>query len=281
MRVLLTTASAFALLAAPALAATTPAPPGAGTSGATTSQSTASQSTTNPSAAPSTAATGAQTGTNQTGTNQTGTNQTGTNQTGASQSASNAPSTNNSASASQADQTFVKKAASGNMAEVQMGKLAEQKSHNPAVQEFGRWMQTDHTMAEGLLKQSVQSLNIQLPTKPNAADMKAMKKLQTVSGTKFDHQYIDGAVTDHQQDIKLFQNEAQNGQDAKLKSYAKAMLPALKAHLQEAQALQSNMSSRTASGASGTSAAGNTAVGAGNAGTARLNQQELNKIQHR
>ena len=99
-----------------------------------------------------------------------------------------------------------------------------------------------------------------------------MKKLQTVSGPQFNRQYIDGAVTDHQKTVKLFQDEAQNGQDAQLKTYAKAMLPALQAHLEEAQALQSNMSSNsTASGAGGTSATGNTAVGAGDAGTAKLN----------
>ena len=89
-------------------------------------------------------------------------------------------------------------------------------------------------------------------------------------------------MTDHQKTIKLFENEAQNGQDTQVKAFAKAMLPTLQAHLQEAQALQSNMSGNsTASGAGGTSATGNTAVGAGNAGTAKLNAQELNKIQHR
>ena len=181
MRVLLTTAAALALLAAPALAATTSTPPGAGASGATTSGSTASQSTTNPSAGASTKAMGAQTGT--------------------SQSAGNAPSGTNSSSASRTDQTFVTKAASGNMAEVQMGKLAAQKSRDPAVQEFGRWMQTDHTMANALLMQAAKSSNIQVPIKPGPAAVKSMQKLQTVSGTQFNRQYIGGAVTDHQKTI--------------------------------------------------------------------------------
>jgi putative membrane protein len=203
-------------------------------------------------------------------------------QTGTSQSAGNAPSGTNSSSASRADQTFVTKAASGNMAEVQMGKLAAQKSRNPAVQEFGRWMQTDHTMANALLMQAAKSSNIQVPIKPGPAAVKSMQKLQTVSGTQFNRQYIGGAVTDHQKTIKLFENEAQNGQDTQVKAFAKAMLPTLQAHLQEAQALQSNMSGNsTAGGAGGTSATGNTAVGAGNAGTAKLNAQELNKVQHR
>ncbi len=271
MRVLLTTASALALFAAPAFAATNSTAPGAGASGATTSGSTASQSTANPGAAPSTKAMGSQNGTSQTGTSQGGT----------SQSASNAASANNANSAKQADQTFVKQAASGNIAEVQTGKLAAQKSHNPAVQEFGRWMETDHTMANALLTQAAQSASIQVPTTPNSSDMRSMGKLQKPNGARFNHQYIDGEMTDHQKTIMLFQNEAKSGQDAKLQSYAKAMLPALQAHLQEAQALQSNPSRRTASGAGGSTATGNTAVGAGDAGTARLNQQELNKIQHR
>ncbi len=266
MRILLTTASALALLAAAALAATPTTPPGAGASGATTSSSTASQSTTKPSAGATTNAMGAPG--NAEPPAQT-TEQSGT-------AASNSSKLNQVA-----DQGFVKNAGAGNIAEVQEGKLAAQKSRNPAVQEFGRWMQTDHTMANGLLMEAAKSSNIQVPSTPNPAQMKAMQKLQKLNGAQFNRQYINGAVMDHEKTIKLFQNEAQNGQNASLKTYANAMLPALQAHLQEAQALQSNMSRRTASGAGGSTATGNTAVGAGNAGTARLNQQELNKIQHR
>lgn len=254
MRVLLTTVSTLALFAAPALAlAANPPPPGAGTTGATTSHSTLSQSATNPSAAPSTNAMSGQTGA-------MGTSATGP-QASTSKGVTATPPGSSSNTASKADQTFVKQASAGNLAEVQAGKLAAQKSHDPAVQEFGRWMETDHMMAEELLKASVKSADVQMPTSPNAVQQREIDGLKKLSGTQFDQKYINGQVTAHEKTIKLFQNEAKSGQDTTLKTYAKGMLPALNAHLQEAQALQANMSNQTASGAAGTAATSNAAVG--------------------
>jgi putative membrane protein len=250
MRVLFTTASALALLAAPAFAQTPP--PGVGTSGATTSGSSASSSTTSPSLG---ATTGSMTG-------RTGNATTGGHGTpgAASRSAGN-----QSNQPSSSDKNFVKKAASSGIAEVQMGKLAAQKSTNPAVQEFGRWMQTDHTMANALLMQAAQSANVPAPTTPTQEDLTKMKDLQTMSGARFDAQYIRGQVSDHKTDINLFKREAADGRDTRIKSFAKASLPMLQAHLQEAQALESSLSNgQTAtSAAAGSPAIGNTALGAG------------------
>ena len=46
---------------------------------------------------------------------------------------------------STAEKTFVTKAAKGNFAEIELGKLASQKSHNADVKAFGEQMVTDHS----------------------------------------------------------------------------------------------------------------------------------------
>ena len=48
---------------------------------------------------------------------------------------------------SQQDKTFIHEAGAGNLAEAEMGQLAEQKAITPAIKEFGRWMATDHGFA--------------------------------------------------------------------------------------------------------------------------------------
>jgi putative membrane protein len=48
---------------------------------------------------------------------------------------------------SRQDKTFICEAGAGNLAEAELGKLAEQKAAAPAVKEFGRWMATDHGFA--------------------------------------------------------------------------------------------------------------------------------------
>jgi putative membrane protein len=54
-----------------------------------------------------------------------------------------------------ADKAFVTKAAKGNFAEVELGKLASQRSHNPDVKAFGEQMVTDHSKANDNLNPSL------------------------------------------------------------------------------------------------------------------------------
>ena len=135
------------------------------------------------------------------------------------------------------DAAFYKKAAEGGMAEVQLGKLAQDKSPTPSVQEFGAMMVTDHSAANDKLQAIATKKNITLPTSPSVGQMATKTKLEVLSGTTFDKSYIKGMVKDHQEAIKEFQTEATSGQDPDAKAYAAATLPTLKAHLKKIQAI--------------------------------------------
>ncbi len=153
------------------------------------------------------------------------------------------------------DQQFINKAAQGNTAEVSLGKMAMQKSTNPAVQEFGRWMETDHTLANKQLIAAARAANAQTPpTQPNAEQQSEAQSLQKLSGEQFDQKYIQHMVTDHQKDVQEYQNEANNTQNRYIKGYAEGMLPVIKAHLAEAQQLSATnlASAAPVSGSTGT-----------------------------
>jgi putative membrane protein len=135
------------------------------------------------------------------------------------------------------DASFYKKAAEGGIAEVQLGKLAQTKSSNASVKDFGAMMVTDHTAANEKLQALAAKKNIKLPTSPSVGQMASQTKLEVLSGTTFDKSYIKGMVEDHQEDIKEFQTEASSGQDPDAKAYAAATLPTLKAHLKKIQAI--------------------------------------------
>src|SRR6187402_962675 len=79
------------------------------------------------------------------------------------------------------DRTFVEKAAAGGAAEVEGGKLAEQRATNDKVKQFGA--------GKGL----------QLPSSPDAHHHQEMAKLQRLSGAEFDRAYMDHMVKDHKQ----------------------------------------------------------------------------------
>jgi putative membrane protein len=135
------------------------------------------------------------------------------------------------------DATFYKKAAEGGMAEVELGKLAQEKSATAGVKEFGAMMVTDHSAANDKLKAIAAKKNIKLPTSPSVGQMATKTKLEVLSGDAFDQSYIKGMVEDHREDIKEFQTEATSGQDADAKADATATLPTLKAHLKKIRAI--------------------------------------------
>lgn len=221
--------------------------------------------------------------------------QTGTTSPGAA-GQTTAPS--GGASLSQQDRQFMNDAAAGGLAEVELGKIAEQKATDPAVREYGRWMVTDHTLANHMLQQVAQNLGVQVPNQLNAHYQQTEQRLSGLSGTQFDRQYIQEMVTEHQQDVPMFQKMAQSAQAPQLKAFAQEVTPVLQQHLAEAQELAGSgptaAGSRTGS-IEGTDS-GSTGSGAGSSmgasGTQRqrranmatdeqtrqLNQQELTRL---
>jgi len=71
---------------------------------------------------------------------------------------------------SAADKKFVRDAAQGGMAEVELGKLATEKASSDDVKKFGQRMVDDHSKANEELKQVANSEGVQLPAKLNAKD---------------------------------------------------------------------------------------------------------------
>jgi putative membrane protein len=133
------------------------------------------------------------------------------------------------------DMSFYKKAAEGGLAEVELGKLAQEKSQTQSVKDFGAMMVKDHSAANQKLQTVASGKGIKLPTSPSVGQMGTKTKLEVLSGKTFDKSYIKGMVKDHEEDIKEFEKEASSGQDADAKAYAVATLPTLKTHLKKIQ----------------------------------------------
>jgi putative membrane protein len=129
------------------------------------------------------------------------------------------------------DAAFYKKAAEGGIAEVEAGKLAQKKSSNSEVKDFGAMMVKDHTAAGEKLKAIADSKGITLPSDSSVGQMADKAKLEVLSGDTFDKSYIKGQISAHQDTIALFQKEIETGQDPDAKSFATKTLPTVRAHL--------------------------------------------------
>ena len=135
------------------------------------------------------------------------------------------------------DQAFVKKAAVGGLAEVQLGKLAVDRAASPDVKQFGQRMVEDHDKANRELLAVVEPKGIAVPTAPDRKHRQAADRLAKLHGTAFDRAYIQEMVKDHEEDVRLFRTEAQQGKDPELKRWAASTLPTLEEHLSMARNL--------------------------------------------
>ena len=174
--------------------------------------------------------------------NRTTTNTTANNTKPMNSTMNNAPVANtNTANSNVAvvQDNFWSTAAQGGMAEVELGKLALQKSQNAEVKKFAQMMITDHTKANDELKALAAKKNITLPT--DIGDHKeTVDDLSKLSGAEFDKEYVDAMVDDHEEDVDFFTDKSNNS-DADLKAFATKTLPTLKGHLEAIKAIQSKM----------------------------------------
>ena len=144
------------------------------------------------------------------------------------------------------DKKFVKDAALGGMAEVELGKLATQKAASDAVKQFGQKMVDDHTKANEQLKEVASKENITIPDSLDSKHQSRIEKLSKLSGPDFDKAYIKDQVKDHKQDVSEFKSEADSGSDPNIKQFASNTLPILEQHLTMAKGL-SKTEKKTAS----------------------------------
>lgn len=178
----------------------------------------------------------------------------------------------------QQDRQFVDAAAAGSRAEIEMGKLAEQRAGEPAVREYGLWMQTDHTIANDALDYISQRAGLHPRETLDPRDQAAMTRLQTLSGTQFDQAYVPLQVKMHEHTLALFQEQARSGENARLKRFTAHMTPMLQVHLKEAEDLAKLRGIASTGRSSTTGMSGSSTAGHGSAAS-RLNQQELNRTE--
>ena len=138
---------------------------------------------------------------------------------------------------SAADYKFAKAAACGGTMEVNLGKLAAEKSSNVSVQQFGQRMVTDHGKAGQELEQIASRKGASLPTQLTTGHQKEIDRLGKLSGSEFDKAYMNLMVRDHKADEKEFKRASEHLQDPDLKAFAASTLTVVQDHLKMAEDL--------------------------------------------
>jgi len=140
---------------------------------------------------------------------------------------------------SSGDRHFITEAAEDGMAEVELGKIAQQNASSAEVKQFGQRMTDDHSKAGQELEGIAAKLGASLPKQAGGKHAKMVKELSKKTGAKFDHEYAEAMVKDHEKAVSLFEKQAKKGDSEDLKQFASKTLPVLQEHLKMARALKS------------------------------------------
>jgi putative membrane protein len=141
------------------------------------------------------------------------------------------------------DTVFLKQLAMGSRAEVELGKLAEQRSSIEGVDAFARDMVHDHGNANSKLAGLARSAKVELPAGLDPPHAAARAELSQLDGRDFDLKYIDGQIKDHQQAVQLLIYEITAGQHAGVRKFAADTLPTVMEHLEHARSLRAQLTS--------------------------------------
>jgi putative membrane protein len=140
---------------------------------------------------------------------------------------------------------FIKEAAMGGMAEVELGNLAQERASSDEVKSFAKRMVDDHTKVNEDLEQVAQKKNVTLQKALDAKHKALYDRLSKLSGKAFDRAYMDAMLADHHHDVAAFQREAKSS-DPDVRDFATRSLPTLEQHLASAQQVDRTVAGKTA-----------------------------------
>ncbi|WP_431033541.1 DUF4142 domain-containing protein [Pseudomonas yamanorum] len=139
--------------------------------------------------------------------------------------------------AAQDNDDFVEDASAKGVAEIEAGKLAQEKGTSADVKSFADMMVKDHTAANNTLKSIADTKDLEVSDSAELVDKAKAMILELRGAKSFDQAYANNQVKAHEATIALFEKEASDGKDPELKAFASETLPKLKSHLEHAKAL--------------------------------------------
>jgi len=140
-------------------------------------------------------------------------------------------------SANDADKLFLVNAAIDNECEIQLGRIAQQKSQDPQVKQIAERMVRDHEKASQQLRQTAQQANLQIPQSSSLPELKQQELtvFRSLDGKDFDKQYISHLRAGHAKDVSKYQDVSQMAKNDQVKQFASQTLPTLQQHQQHVE----------------------------------------------
>lgn len=141
---------------------------------------------------------------------------------------------------------FATAVAKSDATEIAMSKAVVAKSTNAEVKKLANMLVTAHTKTTKELKAWASKTTVALPPDAELSDTGKVDEIATHDAKDqkdLNLKYLNNVVDAHEDAIGKFQDYADNGAEADLKTWATSTLPALQEHLTAAKALRDKLSS--------------------------------------
>lgn len=137
------------------------------------------------------------------------------------------------------DTGFVKEASQMGLAEVQIASLGARKAARADVKALAEKIIADHSAANTELATLAKSKGVMVSAVTDPDDTEKMKDLENEdTGNGFEKAFLAELEDNHEASIELYEDAAEDAEDAEVKAWAAKMLPKLRAHLAQVQELQ-------------------------------------------
>lgn len=118
------------------------------------------------------------------------------------------------------DQQFLQKLACEDQSEIDLARMALQKSHNPQVQDYAKTLLAADPGMEQQAKQIAQQDHNTISASPNQAEKQEYNKLSKLSGKQFDQEYIKYESWKQGADLKAVKNETAAATNRIVRNYS-------------------------------------------------------------
>lgn len=159
---------------------------------------------------------------------------------GSSTSAQGTASTVRPSALNSGDRTFLLRASADELFELEMSRLAMEKSTADDLKTYATKLVGQHLEVQQQLNNLAQAKGLVLPNTLGMLRQRELDRLQSLSGEEFDREYFQRvALRAHRQNIKLFRDASRMAKDPEIRAWANKMAPAQEQHLSDARALPS------------------------------------------
>jgi putative membrane protein len=141
-----------------------------------------------------------------------------------------------------ADRDFIEDQLEGGQAEVNLGRIAEERATNPQVKEFAQRMVKDHQMAAEELRQAASAANVQVnpPAEAEGEHKEVQEELSKLSGAEFDRTYMEKMVEKHEKTVNVLEKKADTG-NPQVRQWVTKVLPTVREHLAQAKQIHESL----------------------------------------